>query len=252
MAKNRLPSATDQQALDGLMRRVASLSSDLLAELKKLEPYLRLGQKESTLTAMADVEQIKKRFLHRHFELGGFIVETKVLDDCVYIAWENTNPNMSGEKPAYCVSGYRTDDLHTLHERFVYTYNQKGEVLDYDIKPGVTRYYLFKAYTPVGVNEVTFDARLPKEPDELEAARRRFQIRQLERAAMSPAEHKLEVKEQEIVRTRVMLRVLTSIEEERKARIAEIEGSGLAPEEKEVQINVVNQLYKDLALRVHS
>jgi hypothetical protein len=155
MAENdRLKKAADYQGLVMIARNLESLSKELLQELKKFNQLAYSIKPETEFSD--DVEDIKRRFgPDRRFEVDGFIVNTKLIDEGLHITWENKNQYIFQKRGYYRepssigqiagnINGYRSMELISEENKgdlFLDTDKQKGEIIDYEIPIGKTVYY---------------------------------------------------------------------------------------------------------------
>ena len=188
-------------------------------------------------------------------------MERIILDESIYISWTK-----KGDGTIY---GFRSSDsLKNIGNNglmILQTNETAGEVIDY-IEPGVQVFYRFVLVEGevdrhtfdddcIYVVSLSFSAKLPgsrKEADEVEAVRRRLQIREMERQAMSPAERMIQDKEQEIINAQAMIALLARVNDLREASLAETKRKGLPPEEEDSELRIKDNIFKDLARRIFS
>ena len=189
------------------------------------------------------------------------MIERIILDDSIYISWKKNGDN--------CLYGFRSfESLKDIVEKGKIVLRSReatGEFIDY-VEHGIQVFYRFclveddydygnldDSYD--GLASLSFFAKLSgsrKEADEVEAVRRRLQIREMERQAMSPAERMIQDKEQEIINAQAMIALLARVNDLREASLAETKRKGLPPEEEDSELRIKDNIFKDLARRIFS
>jgi hypothetical protein len=205
-------------------------------------------------------EEIKLKLRHQKYHGQNLLIERIILDDSVYISWN--------KKGHHCLYGFKSSEslkeIAAKGQMIVQSTEDTGDIIDY-IERGVQVFYRFFLVEDEAdldslddyryVVSLSFSAKLPgsrKEADEVEAVRRRLQIREMERQAMSPAERMIQDKEQEIINAQAMIALLARVNDLREASLAETKRKGLPPEEEDSELRIKDNIFKDLARRIFS